>query len=67
MKHYPLKQKPWKISNYIHLLDFTLSKELRENISKQLADYIKRLDKHYSLESETTLQHPYEQFYESKK
>lgn len=60
MKHYPLKQKPGKILNYIHLVDFKLSKELRENISKQLADYIKKPDEHYSLESETTLQHPYE-------
>ena len=58
---------PWKILNYIRLVDFKLSKELRENISKQLADYIKRPDEQYPFEAETTLQHPYESFYKSEK
>ena len=58
---------PWKVLNYIRLVDFKISKELRENISKQLADYIKRPDEQYSFEAETTLQHPHESFYKSEK
>ena len=58
---------PWKVLNYICLVDFKLRKELRENISKQLAAYIKRPDEQYSFEAETTLQHPYESFYASEK
>lgn len=59
--------KPWKVLNYIRLVDFKLSKELRENISKELADYIKRPDEQYSFEAETTLEHPYESFHKSQK
>ena len=60
--------KPWEVLNYVRIVeDFSLSKELKEIISRQLSDFIKRPDKQYSFEAETTLQHPYESFYQSEK
>ena len=59
---------PWKVLNYIRIVeDFNLTKELKKNISKQMADYMESPDEQYSFDAESTLEHPHESFYKSKK
>ena len=60
--------KSWKLLNYIRIVqDASLRKELSENISKEMAEYMKAPKEQYSFEAENTLQHPHESFYRSKK
>ena len=60
--------KPWKLLNYIRIVqDASLRKELSENISKEMAEYMKAPKEQYSFEAENTLQHPHESFYRSQK
>ena len=60
--------KSWKLLNYIRIVqDFSLRKELSENISKEMADYMKAPNEQYSFEAENILQHPHESFYKSQK
>ena len=59
---------PWKVMNYIRIVeDFNLTKELKKNISKQMVDYMKSPDEHYSFDLESALEHPHEAFYKIKK
>ena len=60
--------KPWKLLNYIRIVqDVSIRKELRENISKEMADYMKSPKEQYSFEAGNILQHPHESFYKSQK
>ena len=60
--------KPWKLLNYIRIVeDKNLKKLLRENISKDMADYMRKPKELYSFDPASLLKNPYESFYKSPK